>query len=212
MVFLPDLATILTFTLAAAVLTVTPGPDMTFFLAKAAVGGTRAGLAAMFGASTGLVLHTVAVAAGLSALIAASPAAFNVLKVVGALYLLWLAIGVLRSGSGLTLDKTLSNNEPLSRIYWSALGINILNPKVILFFVTFLPQFVSPSDPHAGAKLGFLGVWLIVTALPIMIPMVLSVDWIAARLTRSRRAMRTFDYLFAGVMGAFALKLALARA
>ncbi|PLX38354.1 MAG: LysE family translocator [Hyphomicrobiales bacterium] len=212
MTFVPELPALLTFTLAVVVLAVTPGPDMTFFLAKAVSGGRRAGLAAMGGALTGLFLHTAAAAVGLSALLAASPGAFNVLKVIGSLYLLWLAISVLRSGSGLKLDEENRKPESLKRIYLAGLGINILNPKIILFFVTFLPQFVSPGDPNADAKLAFLGVWFIVTALPIVTALVLFVDRIALHLAKNPRAMRLLDYLFAGVMGGFALKLALARA
>ncbi len=211
MTFLPDLPALLTFTAASIVMALTPGPDMTFFLAKAATGGTRAGLAAMAGAFTGLLVHTLAVAAGLSALIAASPAAFNALKVVGSLYLLWLAWGVIRRGSGLSLDGPAGRTQSTRRIYLSAVGINVLNPKIILFFVTFLPQFVSPADPNAGWKLGFLGIWFIVASTPVVIALILSVDRIARRLSASRRAMRVFDYLFAGIMGAFALKLALSR-
>jgi threonine/homoserine/homoserine lactone efflux protein len=86
------------------VITFTPGPDMTLFLGKAVRQGTAAGLAAMLGASTGVLIHTVLVALGLSALLAASATAFLILKVVGAIYLLWLAIDAVRHGSALNLE------------------------------------------------------------------------------------------------------------
>lgn len=87
------------------------------------------------------------------------------------------------------------------------LTINLLNPKIILFFVTFLPQFVSPTDPHASGKLMFLGLFFLVIAIPMVIPMILGAERISGFLRRSKRATRIFDWLFAGVMGGFALKL-----
>jgi threonine/homoserine/homoserine lactone efflux protein len=151
------------------------------------------------------------VALGLSALLAASATAFTVLKVAGAAYLLWLAIDALRRGSAFTADGARRPPERLRRIYAAGLGINLLNPKIIVFFVTFLPQFVSAGDPHAGAKLLFLGLAFVVVAAPICVALILFADRIAAWLRRSPRATRAVDYLFAGVMGGFAVKLALAR-
>jgi len=212
MTFLPDLPALAAFSIAAAVLALTPGPDMTYFLGKAVIAGRRAGFVAYAGALTGILIHTLFVAIGLSALLAASATAFTVLKIVGALYLLWLAIDAVRSGSGFGLEGGADKSHSLKRIYLAGLGINILNPKIILFFVTFLPQFVSASDPNAAAKLLFLGVWFIVVASFIIVPMIAFADLIAARLRRSPRILRAIDWLFATVMAGFAVRLALARA
>src|SRR5215213_1150288 len=103
MTFLPDLAVLLAYSLACFVLFITPGPDMSLFLAKTVAGGRRAGMASMIGAMTGCCVHTLLAALGLSALLAASATAFTVLKVVGALYLLWLAVDAVRNGSALNL-------------------------------------------------------------------------------------------------------------
>jgi threonine/homoserine/homoserine lactone efflux protein len=86
-----------------------------------------------------------------------------------------------------------------------------LNPKIIVFFVTFLPQFVAPGDPHAASKLLFLGLTFVIIATPISLVMIWSAGWIAAFLKRSPRATRGIDWLFAGVMGAFAVRLILAH-
>ena len=91
-------------------------------------------------------------------------------------------------------------------------GINLLNPKIIMFFLTFLPQFVSASDPHAGAKLMFLGFYFIVLGIPICFALILLADRFTAAIRRSTRVMRAIDYLFAGLMGAFAVRLMFARA
>src|ERR687892_2728348 len=103
MTFVPDSDVLLAYTLACFVLFITPGPDMSLFLAKTVAGGRRAGMAAMLGAMAGCCVHTLLAALGLSALLAASATAFTILKVVGALYLLWLAVDAVRHGSALNL-------------------------------------------------------------------------------------------------------------
>ena len=139
------------------------------------------------------------VALGLSALLAASVTAFTVLKVVGALYLLWLAVQAVRHGSALNIDATkpLAPIEPLYRTWLMGLGVNLLNPKIIMFFVTFLPQFVTAGDPHAAQKLIFLGIVFVAVALPITIAMIVSAARLASLLKRTPRVMRTIDWLFA---------------
>lgn len=211
MEFLPGLAVLAAYAVAVVALTLTPGPDMSFFLGKAVTSGRAAGTAAMLGAATGLLVHTLAVALGLSALLAASATAFLVLKIAGAAYLAWLAFEAVRHGSGLDLQRA-AGPERLSRIYLKGLGINLLNPKIIMFFVTFLPQFVSPGDPYAPAKLVFLGVTFVVIAVPISLVMIAFAARLAGALKRSPRIMRAIDWLFAAVMGGFAVRLLLTRA
>lgn len=210
--FLPDLPALLAFTLAALVLTITPGPDMTLFLGRTLSQGRGAGLAAMFGATTGVLVHTSLAAFGLSALIAASPEAFLALKVAGAGYLVFLAVQAVRQGSALNLDETKTRRPvSLARNWLTGIGINLLNPKIVLFFVTFLPQFVSVSDPHAVQKLFFLGVYFILIATPIAVAMILAADRFARFLKSKPRVMRTIDYVFASVFSAFAVQILLAR-
>ncbi|MEM6384317.1 MAG: LysE family translocator [Pseudomonadota bacterium] len=204
--FLPAFPTLAAFSLAAIALTLTPGPDMTLFLGQTVANGRMAGFMSMAGASSGIIVHSLAAAIGLSALIATSPQAFEVLKWVGAAYLAYLAFDVLRNGSGLTSDHT-AQSVSLRRAYLKGLTINLLNPKIILFFVTFLPQFVSPGDPYASQKLMFLGLFFLVIAIPLTVPMILGAEHISRFLRGSRRATRIFDWLFASVMAGFALKL-----
>jgi threonine/homoserine/homoserine lactone efflux protein len=147
MPFLPDAPVLLAYALACLVLFITPGPDMSLFLAKTVTGGRTAGIAAFTGASLGCIVHSLLAAFGLSALIAASPTAFLALKIVGAVYLLWLAVDAVRNGSSLNVRA-----EPARRVaFWPTLAlgltVNLTNPKVVLFFVTFLPQFVPPGVP-----------------------------------------------------------------
>jgi threonine/homoserine/homoserine lactone efflux protein len=166
----------------------------------------------MFGAMTGIVIHTALVALGLSALIVASPQAFLVLKIFGAGYLVWLAYQAIRNGSAFSPEKKTGSGRSLFENWATGLGINLMNPKIILFFMTFLPQFVSASDPNASGKLFFLGLLFIVLALPITAPMVIAADKFAGLLKKNPTVMRIVDYLFAGVFSAFALKILTAQA
>jgi threonine/homoserine/homoserine lactone efflux protein len=208
MEFLPTTTTLIQFAIATIVIAITPGPDMTLFVGRALSEGRAAGFACMLGAMTGIVIHTALVALGLSALIVASPQAFFVLKLVGALYLVWLAYQAIRHGSAFSPGTGETRAKRSFFANWATgLGINLLNPKIILFFMTFLPQFVSASDPDAPAKLFFLGALFIPLSLPITVPMVIAADSFSALLKRSPRVTRVIDYVFAGVFSAFALRI-----
>jgi len=210
--FVPDITTLAQFAVATLILAITPGPDMTLFVGRALAEGRSAGFACMAGAMSGIVLHTALVALGLSALIVASPQAFMVLKMAGAAYLVWLAWQAIRNGSAFSPDTAQRAPRSLVQNWATGLGINLLNPKIILFFMTFLPQFVSAHDPHAPGKLFFLGVMFIVLSLPLTSAMVIAADRFAALLKRNPRVTRVTDYLFAGVFSAFALKILTAQA
>jgi len=212
MSFIPDYAILAQYAVAVVIIAITPGPDMTLFVGRALSEGRAAGLACMFGAMAGCLIHTTLVVVGLSALIVASPQAFLVLKVVGAGYLVWLAWQAIRHGSAFNPESRKGAGHTIFQNWVTGLGINLLNPKIILFFMTFLPQFVAVDDPHAPGKLFFLGFMFIVVSLPITVPMVLAADRFAGLLRRSARVTRVVDYLFAGVFSAFAIKILTAQA
>ena len=207
MSFLPELSVILQFAVATLVISITPGPDMTLFVGRALAQGRAAGLACMAGAMTGIMIHTLLVALGLSALILASPQAFLALKTVGALYLVWLAWQAIAKGSAFSPSGEAGPRRSLLRNWATGLGINLLNPKIVLFFMTFLPQFVAASDPDAPQKMLFLGLFFIVVALPVVVPMVLAADAFSNLLRRAPRVTRVIDYLFAGLFSAYALRI-----
>lgn len=212
MSYVPDLPTLVQFAIATFIIAITPGPDMTLFVGRALSEGRAAGFACMLGASTGLIVHTALVSLGLSALIVASPQAFFAIKLFGAGYLLWLAYQAIRYGSAFSPDATPRKPRSLFQNWATGFAINLMNPKIILFFMTFLPQFVSASDPHAPGKLFFLGMFFIVFSLPITAPMVIAADKFSHLLNSSPRVTRFVDYLFAGVFSAFALKILTAQA
>jgi threonine/homoserine/homoserine lactone efflux protein len=210
--FVPHASIILQFAVATFVIAITPGPDMTLFVGRALSQGRAAGFACMAGAMTGILVHTSLVALGLSALIVASPQAFVVLKVAGAGYLVWLAYQAIRHGSAFSPEKQAGGSPSIMRNWATGLGINLLNPKIILFFMTFLPQFVSAADPHAPAKLFFLGLLFIPLSLPVTVPIVIAADGFSRLLRKTPTVTRVVDYLFAGVFTAFAVKILTAQA
>ncbi|MCA0422160.1 MAG: LysE family translocator [Proteobacteria bacterium] len=207
MTFIPDASVMLPYTVAVFILFATPGPDMSLFLAKTLSGGRWAGIAAMAGALTGCLVHTLAAALGLSALIAASATAFTALKIVGALYLVWLAIDAIRHGSALSVKAEARTEPNLKKIFLLGIGINLTNPKIVLFFITFLPQFVQVTDPHAQGKLVFLGLYFVLFSIPLAILMILGAERLIETLKAHPKIMRGIDYTFAGVFGFFAAKI-----
>lgn len=182
---------------------------MTLFVGRTLSEGRAAGFACMLGASTGILMHTAMVALGLSALILASPKAFLLLKFAGAGYLVWLAVQAIRYGSAFSPETERRRARPLLKNWITGIGINLLNPKIILFFMTFLPQFVSVNDPNAPGKLLFLGGLSVVIAIPVVTPMILAADSFSSMMKRSPRMTRIIDWLFAGVFSAFAVKILL---
>jgi Putative threonine efflux protein len=209
--FLPELPVILAFALAGFVLAVTPGPDMALFVSRTMNWGRSHGFATVLGALTGIAVHTTLVAFGISVLIVTAPAAFWVLKIVGALYLVWLAIQAVRAGGGILVVKAGGKQPSFWQSYLTGLGINLTNPKVALFFVTFLPQFVSADDPDASAKLLFLGVEFVAVSLPVVIAIVLFAEWLTVTLREKEWVGKALNWSFAAVFMAFAATILFAE-
>ncbi|MDH6608273.1 threonine/homoserine/homoserine lactone efflux protein [Streptomyces sp. SAI-208] len=158
-----DMSLYAAFLVAAFALCVTPGPDMMFIVAMGGRGGPAAGVMAAFGVACAMLVHTVAAALGLSALFNTLPTLYHVLRWVGAAYLLWLAVKAFRDrsvpGQG---GDTAGGGAGMRRAFWQGAVTNLLNPKVILFNVAFLPQFVNPSLGHVPGQLLLLGTTLVV--------------------------------------------------
>ncbi len=162
----PEVSTILLFITSAALLTIAPGPDNVYVAIRGLAQGWKAGVVAALGLVTGLFVHILLAALGLSAVLASSPILFTTIKYAGAAYILYIGWQIYKSGPiSLSSDAPAS---PLWAIYRQTIMMNILNPKVALFFLAFLPQFVDISGQYATHQFVFFGFLFQAVALVIM--------------------------------------------
>ena len=207
---------------AATVLVVnaTPGVDLLLTLTRTFQHGLRGGLPTALGIGSGCVLHALAAAFGLAALLAASAEAFAVVKWVGAAYLLWLAVGMLRSAARPAtapsadgvIDAVRASANAVSpwRLYRQGVLTNALNPKVAIFFLALLPQFIDAAAPHKTLAFLFLGAWFVVQGTAFLVAFVLLVAPLQ-RWQPSPAIARTLQALGGTLFVGLAAKLALAE-
>ena len=198
---------------AGLLLNLTPGADMALVVRSAAAQGARAGAAAALGVGAGCWLHTAAAALGLSALLTGSPAAFGALRWLGAAYLVWLGLGLLRAGSA----HPPASRETVPDLAWRRLFVqgfltNALNPKVALFFLAFVPQFIAADAPHKALAFIALGTVFVVNATLVNLAIAAGTAALRRRLGNGSTSLRLGRWLNRGVGAAFialGLKLAL---
>jgi threonine/homoserine/homoserine lactone efflux protein len=201
------------FVLSGLLLNITPGPDTLYIVGRSSAQGARAGAVAALGIGAGALVHICAAALGLSAILSASAAAFTAVKIIGAAYLVYVGISLIRSKSSTQSPPIASGNRPtvMRGIFFQGFLTNVLNPKVALFFLAFLPQFVlaaAPSKPLAflflGAIFDFNGtIWNLLVA------------WSTARLSSRLGASDPFKAWFNRCVGTLfvfvGIRLALAH-
>lgn len=199
------------FLLTALVVVLVPGTGVVYTVATGLARGRVPGIAAAFGCTLGIVPALLAAMFGLAALLHASALAFQVLKYAGAAYLFYLAWQALRQGGPLALDREAAGPADLVAVARNAFLINVLNPKLSLFFLAFLPQFVSPqAGPVTLQVLGLGGVFMGLT-LVVFIGYGLFAAAVGARLLASRRAMAWLGRTVAVAFAGFGLRLALSE-
>jgi threonine/homoserine/homoserine lactone efflux protein len=203
---LPDWPVFLGFVVAGLALNIVPGADMTFVVASAARGGRREGVVAALGIGAGTFAHILAATLGLSAILASSQAAFDLIKWIGAAYLLWVAVSLVRGGPAAADDAP----RPGRHVFRAAMLVNMLNPKVALFFLAFLPQFVDPAAAMPWLQILCLGLWFDLVGTLVNIVIAFAAAGAAARLGKVRWIGRAARWLAATLIGALAVQLALA--
>jgi threonine/homoserine/homoserine lactone efflux protein len=206
-----DSAQSLAFLAAAMLITLSPGPDNLMILSLGLSRGRRAGMAFGLGCALGCLSHTILAALGIGAAIAASPILFTALKLAGGVYLVWLGVGALRSSGAMHIDGTIGGTESLGMLFRRGLLANAINPKVILFFLAFLPQFVDSAKGAAGWQTAQLGLLFTLQACVLFG----FIGWFAGSLGgwlgRHGRVGLWLDRLAGGVFIALGLKLIVAR-
>jgi threonine/homoserine/homoserine lactone efflux protein len=204
---MPSLGAILVFVTATFVLTVTPGPGVLYVIGRCVGGGRRAGIASMLGIETGEAVYIAGVALGITAVLAASPVALSVLRYGGAAYLVLLGIRAWRERADHEAETTPAGGS-IPRVYGRGLVVQLLNPKVAVFFIAYFPQFVRAGHPAAPQVL-VLGAIYLAIAVIVDGCYVLASSWLAniGRSEKAQRRRARFSAITYFVLAAAALLL-----
>lgn len=224
---MPDAQNLVLFIAAGLLLNLTPGPDVLYIVSNALRSGARAGVVAGLGITAGCFVHVFAAAVGVSALLAASATAFTVLKWAGAAYLLWVGVRLLLSrtpahsvgwgereaepqrwGSPAGSPPAYQRPATLAAVFRGGFLTNVLNPKVAIFFLAFVPQFIAPDTGHKALAFVLLGTLFNVNSIAINSGWALAAAWMA-RHGAVQRGMHWLDRVAGAMFVAFGLKLAL---
>jgi threonine/homoserine/homoserine lactone efflux protein len=194
---------------ASVALTIAPGPDNVFVLTQGIARGRRPAIVTALGMCSGISVHTTAAAFGISAVFYSSVVAFSVVKYAGVAYLLYLAFKTLKERSTIRLSNV--DERPSAALFKRGFIMNVLNPKVAMFFLAFLPQFVTPDTDHFPLEMLLLGFIFMIQAV-IIFCLIGYFSGSIGRLVLSRpRIAKYFDWLTAGVFASLGVRLALAE-
>jgi threonine/homoserine/homoserine lactone efflux protein len=199
------------FIVACVILAITPGPDSTLVFAQSLKHGARGGLVASLGVMTGCLVHVTAASIGLSALLAASAEAFNVVKWAGAIYLAFIGLRTILTAGRAAAAAAKPEALRTSSVFWTGFLTNVLNPKVAVFFVAFLPQFVSTGAAYAPLGFAALGLLVIAIGFIWLIGLAFVAGRSAAMLDSRGRLKAWFERALGAAFIALAAKLALSE-
>ncbi len=200
-------STMLYFLGASIALTLAPGPDNIFVMTQGITRGRRPAIITALGMCSGVTVHTVAAAFGLSAIFHTSAIAFNVVKYAGALYLLYLAYRTMKDRSTIAFSN--KDDRPVAALFKRGFIMNVLNPKVAMFFLAFLPQFVTPDMPHLSLYILLLGAIFMFQAVIVFCLIGYFAGNIGSYLQKRPRIAKQFDWITSGVFASLAIRLAL---
>lgn len=206
--FVPDLAYLLPFFAAGIALNLTPGADMTYVMARSMAQGRPAGLASAVGIFGGSAIHTLLAAVGVSALLAASEIGFLALKYLGAAYLLYLAFRCFLKREE-PFGMTPPEPDRLTRVFLEGVLVNLFNPKVALFILAFLPQFVQPEKGAVWAQIVFLGTCFNISGTVVNVLVATAAARLSERLRRSIGLRQWMNRITGTILGALAVRLML---
>jgi threonine/homoserine/homoserine lactone efflux protein len=207
-----DASTLVAFVVACAVISIVPGPDMMFIIANGVARGRAAGVVAAVGMSTGMAVHTVAAALGLGALLQAAPVILDAVRLVGAVFLCYLAISTLRSAREITETAPARyGGHSLRRVYAMATLTNLANPKVIFFYIAFFPQFLTAGGWSTPVQFLVMGAILILVGLTVDAAVGLASGTMSELLRRRPGVRRWLGRVSAAIFGGLAVRLVVDR-
>lgn len=201
------------FVLTGVLLNLTPGQDTMFILGRSLTGGLRSGIASALGIGVGSIFHTLAAAAGLAAILAASPAAFFIIRIAGALYLVYLGAKLVltRPHQSAGVHVTPAEEGDAWSAFRQGILTNILNPKVALFFLALLPQFIEPGSTSKTLAFLMLGITFVTTGTLWCLVLALAAAQLRQFLRGNPRVRRTIDRVTGGLFIALGIRLATDR-
>lgn len=186
---MPSIEILITFTIAALIMNISPGPSNLYVMARAIAQGTKGGIIAALGLTVGSLIHVFATVLGLSALFKHSPMLYTIVKFVGALYLIYLGISYWKAHKNQESSKVAKLKEkPLSTVFYESVIVEVTNPKTALFFLALLPQFVVPEAGPVAWQLFILGMIVTISALPCDILVAVSSSKVSKWLLKNERA------------------------
>jgi threonine/homoserine/homoserine lactone efflux protein len=196
------------YVVASLALIATPGQDMIYVITRSLAQGRFAGICSAIGVCLGILVHTALAALGVGAILQASESLFVLLKLAGAAYLVYLGLRMLLARRTARIDAASGiRSAPLSLV-WQGVLSNVTNPKIVLFFFAFLPQFVDPASMHPTRDLIFLGVLYALMALPVKAGVGLAAGSLSERVLRHSSALTWMNRVSGGVLIALGLRLA----
>ncbi len=206
-----ELSNLYMFILASFLLCLAPGPDNIYVLTQGMTKSKKAALVTTLGLCTGLIIHTSAAAFGISVIFKTSEIAFNIVKFAGAAYLLYIAFQVFKyRNEPLDLSVQNSSNE-LKKLYIKGFFMNVLNPKVSIFFLAFLPQFVSPENGSVPMQMIILGLVFMALTIIVFSSIGIAGNLLSAKLIQKPSIVKYMNIMTSFVLGGLAIKLALSQ-
>jgi threonine/homoserine/homoserine lactone efflux protein len=196
------------YALAALVLVITPGPNMVYCISRTLTQGRAAGLVSLAGVLLGFVVHLAAATLGLSAVLLAVPVAFTAIKIAGAAYLLWLAWQAVRPGGGSPFEPRALPHDSTAKLFRMGFITNLLNPKVAMFCLSLLPQFMHPERGSVALQALQLGATQIAVSGTVNAMLILGAAGISAFLARSRGWLLAQRYLMGTMLAGLAVRIA----
>lgn len=203
-----EISNLLYFIAVSMLLTIAPGPDILYVITQSITRGKRAGIATALGLSTGLIVHTTAAAFGVSAILQQSAIAFTILKYAGAIYLFFLAWKAFQEKEHLLSDKPVQNKGTGS-LYRQGIYMNILNPKVGLFFLAFLPQFVNSNAGNSSEQMVLLGILFMLQTIIIFSTVATFAGIFSNKILSRPNIAKYINYVKCSVFALIGIKLVL---
>ena len=194
------------------VINISPGPDVIYIVSKTIAQGRKVGIASSLGIWSGALVHVAAAALGLSAVLAASATAFGIVKYIGAAYLIYLGIqSLISKGETFNMHESTGKRTTLWKAFGQGVLVDILNPKVAIFFMAFLPQFIRPELGHYSAQIAILGFLVILVAIPIELFFVITADQTSSFFRKNRRYSFWLERASGSILVALGIRLALTK-